>query len=320
MPIQWFPGHMHKAKLEMQAVLPQVDVVIEVLDARIPYSSENPMLAELRRDKPCLKVLAKSDLADEALTTRWLECLGQQTEIRARAVTTQDVPSIRRLKSIVRSMVPHRAGYTVTTMVAGIPNVGKSTLINLLAGKKVAKTGNTPAVTKRQQTVNIGDGVLLLDTPGVMWPNVHNVNSGYRLALIGSIKETAMDYADVAFFAGRYMIAQFPDRLIQRYQLDPLPETELELIEAIGRQRGCLGRNNRVDLDRASRILVTELRSGGLGNLTFETPEMMKRERIQTEQAIAEKAERDLKKDEKRKKRFRDKQRAKRKSNEINGS
>ena len=152
-----------------------------------------------------------------------------------------------------------------------------------------------------------------------MWPNVHNVNSGYRLALIGSIKETAMDYADVAFFAGRYMIAEFPDRLAERYELDPVPQTELELIEAIGRKRGCLGRNNQVDLDRASRILVTELRSGGLGLLSFETPEMMKRERIQTEKAIAEKDERDKKKDEKRKKRFRDKQRAKRKSKEING-
>ncbi|QEG41134.1 ribosome biogenesis GTPase YlqF [Roseimaritima ulvae] len=317
MAIQWFPGHMHKARLEIQATLPKVDVVIEVLDARIPYSSENPMLAELRGDKPCLKVLAKSDLADDALTDTWLGYLEQSAGIRAQAVSTEDVPSIRRLRHVAARMLPHREGRTINAMIVGIPNVGKSTIINFLAGKKIAKTGNTPAITKQQQRVRIGEGVTLLDTPGVLWPNVHNVNSGYRLALIGSVKETAMDYADIGFFAARYMLAQYPDRLAERYQLDSLPETELETIEAIGRKRGCLGKGNVVDIDRASRILVTELRSGGLGRLTLETPETMEREKIQTAQAIAEKEARKTKKDAMRKKRFRDQQRAKRKSREM---
>ena len=316
MAIQWFPGHMHKARLEMQATLPKIDVVIEVLDARIPYSSENPMLEQLRGNKPCLKVLAKSDLADDTRTAEWVDFLDSGQNMRARAVTTEDVPTIRRLKNVAARMVPHREGRTVTIMVAGIPNVGKSTIINYLAGRKIAKTGNTPAVTKQQQRVPIGDSVTLLDTPGVLWPNVENVNSGYRLALLGSIKETAMDYADIGFFAARFMAAEFPDRLKERYNLDEIPEAELQIIEAIGRKRGCLGKNNSVDLDRASRILVTELRSGGMGKFTLETPETMKREKARTEIEMAEKAERATEKDAKRKKRFRDKQRASRKARE----
>lgn len=319
MSIQWFPGHMHKARLEIQATLPKVDVVIEVLDARIPFSSENPMLAELRGDKPCLKVLAKSDLADEDLTREWQKYLNETDGVRARAVTTEDIPAIRKLRFAAGNLVPHKEGKTINTMVVGIPNVGKSTLINILAGRKVAKTGNTPAITKQQQRVNIGDGITLLDTPGVMWPNVENVNSGYRLALIGSIKETAMDYADVGFFAARYLIDQYPDRLMQRYGLETLPESELDAIEAIGRKRGCLSKNNRIDIDRASRIVVTEIRSGGLGRLTYETPKIMEREKARTAIEMAEKAERSRLKDEKRKKRFRDRQRAQRKSREMNG-
>lgn len=319
MSIQWFPGHMHKARLEIQAMLPKVDVVIEVLDARIPYSSENPLLAELRGEKPCLKILAKSDLADPEMTKQWLDYLEDTVGVRAHAVTTEDVPTIRRIKSIAAKMVPHREGKTANAMIMGIPNVGKSTIINFLAGKKVAKTGNTPAVTKAQQRVNIGDGVTLWDTPGMMWPNVHNANSGYRLALIGTIKETAMDYAEIGFFGARYLIDQYPDRLVKRYNLDEVPQTELEAIEAIGRKRGCLGKNGIVDIDRASRILVTELRSGELGLVTFETPKIMEREKKRTEIEIAEKAAKMSEKDAKRKKRFKDKQKAKRKSREMNG-
>ncbi len=310
---------MHKARLEIQAALPKVDVVIEVLDARIPYSSENPMLAELRGDKPCLKVLAKSDLADDAMTAVWLKYLNDIDGVRAVAVTTEEIPTIIKLKYAAARLVPHKEGKTIRTMVVGIPNVGKSTIINVLAGRKIAKTGNTPAVTKQQQSVNIGEGITLLDTPGVMWPNVHNVNSGYRLALIGSIKETAMDYADVAFFAARSLVGDYSDRIAKRFNLNKVPSTELELIESIGRKRGCLGRGNVVDIDRASRIFVTEIRSGGLGRLTYETPKTMEREKMQTAKAIAEKAERDKEKELKRKKRFRDKQRAQRKSKEMGG-
>ncbi|MCC9643513.1 ribosome biogenesis GTPase YlqF [Rhodopirellula sp. JC740] len=320
MSIQWFPGHMHKARLEMQSALPKVDVVIEIIDARIPYSSANPLLSDLRGDKACLKVLAKSDLADPRMTEEWLEFFERSESTRARAVTTEDVPTIRRLKSAVIGMCPQRQGRLINAMVMGIPNVGKSTIINFLAGRKVAKTGNTPAVTQHQQKVDIGDGVILWDTPGMLWPKVHNPNSGYRLALIGSIKDTAMDYSDVGFFAARHLSQHYPDRLAERFDLDEIAENELGVIEDIGRRRGCLGRNNRVDLERASRILIQEYRSGGLGRLTLETPATMQRERLQTEKAVAEAAEAARLKDEKRKKRFKAKQRAQRKSREMDAS
>lgn len=317
MTIQWFPGHMHKARLEIQATLPKVQLVIEILDARIPYSSENPMLAELRGDKPCLKVLAKSDLADDSLTAIWQHYFDEAQGIRAHAVNMEDVPTIRRIKQFATRMLPDREGKPITAMIVGIPNVGKSTIINFLAGRKVAKTGNVPAITKQQQRVDIGDGITLLDTPGVLWPNVHNANSGYRLALLGSVQETALDYAEIGFFGAKFLLTHYPQRMTERYGLDSIPKTELEAIEAIGRKRGCLVKGDRIDIDRASRILVTELRSGELGPLTLETPELMEFEKARTAREIADKEEADSAKDAKRKKQFRDKQRAQRKSREM---
>lgn len=301
MQIQWFPGHMHKARVQMKETIPKVDLVIEVLDARIPFSSENPMLEELRGDTPCLKILNKSDLADPALTKIWLDYLQSRKGIKARATTTEEYGTIRKLSELCVSMVPEKAeGKSITTMIAGIPNVGKSTIINMLAGKKVAKTGNEPAVTKGQQRISIGNSVTLLDTPGVLWPNVENINSGYRLAAIGSIKETAMDYADVGFFVAGFMLKTCPERLVERYGLDKIPVEAMEFIDAMGRKRGCLRKGSLVDIDRASKIFVTELRSGKLGPVTLETPEMMEQEKIETAQRLAEK---EAKKEASRKKR-----------------
>lgn len=317
MTIQWFPGHMHKSRVEIQATLPKVHLVIEILDARIPYSSENPMIAELRGDKPCLKVLAKSDLADDAVTATWQSYFDHAVGFQSHPVTTQDVPTIRQIKQFVTRMLPERRDKTILAMVVGIPNVGKSTIINYLAGRTVAKTGNAPAITQQQQRVDIGDGITLLDTPGMLWPKVHNESSGYRLALLGSVKETAMDYAEIGFFAARYLIENYPERMVERYGLTSKPTSELEAIEAIGRTRGCLGKNNKVDIDRASRILVMELRSGAMGRFSLETPALMEREKARTKLQIAQKEKDSLEKDEKRKKRFRDKQRAQKKSREM---
>jgi ribosome biogenesis GTPase A len=318
MAIQWFPGHMHAAQLEIKAAMPKTDVVIEVLDARIPFSSQNPMLAELRGNRPCLKVLTKSDLADEAQTAVWQEYLERTPGVRVRIATTDDISTIRSLKFAAARLVPHREGKTVNAMIVGIPNVGKSTLINIVAGRKIAKTGNVPAVTKQQQRVDIGDGVSLCDTPGMLWHNVHNVSSGYRLALVGSIQETAMDYADIAFFGARFMLANYPARLQERYDfIEGMPATELALIEEIGRKRGCLNKNNMIDVDRASKIFVLELRTGVLGRLTYETPAMMEQEIKSTALALKEKAESSKEKAEKQLKRFRDKERAKKKAREM---
>ena len=314
MQIQWFPGHMHKARVQMKETIPKVDLVIEVLDARIPFSSENPMLAELRGDKPCLKILNKADLADPDLTKTWLAYLEKTNGIKARATTTEERGTIRRLSELCVRMVPDKPeGKMITTMIAGIPNVGKSTIINILAGKKVAKTGNEPAVTKGQQRIDIGNSVTLLDTPGVLWPNVENINSGFRLATIGSVKETAMDYADVGFFAAKFMLANYSQRLVERYSLDSVPETAIEFIEALGRKRGCLGKAAIVDIDRASKIFVTELRQGTLGPVTLETPDMMEREKVETVKRLAEKAEKKAANAKKRKADFKDRNKPKRK-------
>ena len=184
MAIQWFPGHMHKARKEMAKVLPDIDVLIEVLDARIPWSSENPMLTELRGKKPSLHVLCKSDLADPALTQTWIGALAEQDKTDAVAVSTEHSETYREIPKRLRELMPPdpKRIKPRVAMVVGIPNVGKSTLINQLAGRVVAKTGNEPAITKRQQPIQLGEGWILRDTPGVLWPKVDNQASGYRLA------------------------------------------------------------------------------------------------------------------------------------------
>ena len=307
MSINWFPGHMHKARVEMAAILPKVDLVIEILDARIPYSSENPMLEDLRGETPSLKVLNKSDLADAELTKKWRDHFESRRGVRARSVTTQEPKLIRQLGQVCADMFPEKQaiGKHVTAMICGIPNVGKSTLINILAGRKVAKTGNEPAVTKGQQRIKLPNGVVLLDTPGVLWPKVDNEKSGYRLACIGSIKDTAMEYEDVAFFAAKYLIQAYPDRLLERYKFDELPVEPLGVLDGIGQKRGCLNKRGVVDYERVGRILLTELRSGKLGRLTLETPEMMEAERAIVAAEMEKKAAEKAKRKSERKARFR---------------
>ncbi len=313
MQIQWFPGHMNKARNEVKAALPKVDLLIEVLDARIPYSSENPMLRELRGDKPTLKVLAKSDLADPELTKQWLAWHERKDGVKARAITTDNIPQIRSIPSLCTRMLPHKQaeGKRIMAMIVGIPNVGKSTLVNTLAGRTIAKTGNEPAVTKGQQRINIADGFSLLDTPGMLWPKVENPGSGFRLAAVGSIKETAMEYEDVAAFIVQYLLKQYPDRLQKRYQLDPMPAKMLETLDTIAKKRGCLGRSGVVDYERVCKIVITELRSGMLGPITLENPSLIEKEVAELAIELAAKDRSKKEKKEKRKAAFKAKNRAK---------
>lgn len=280
MQIQWYPGHMHKAKKQISATLPRVDLIIEVLDARIPFSSENPMLATLRGSKPCIKVLNKNDLADPAITQLWQTYLEQERGVKTLALSSKAPERMRRLPDLCHKMIAAKRSSIkdIRAMIMGIPNVGKSTLINTLAGKTVTQTGNEPAVTKSQQRIPLPGGITLLDTPGLLWPNLENRNSGYRLATIGSIRDTALDHADVAFFAAAYLLRAYPENLRARYSIDKLPKTELELLEALGAKRGCLRGGGQVDLDKVSKLLLNELRSGALGKISLETPTTMERE------------------------------------------
>jgi ribosome biogenesis GTPase A len=271
---------MHKASKEIQKVLPQIDLIIEVLDARIPFSSQNPMLSKIREDKPCIRVLSKTDLADPVMTQVWQDYLEQEEGVKTLAVTTQQPEKIKQITSLCQKMMPEKGSNDklIKTMIMGIPNVGKSTLINILADRVIAETGNEPAVTKRQQRIKLDNNIVLSDTPGVLWGNVENESSGYRLAATGAIKDTAMEYTDVAFFVAEYLLEFYPQQLIQRYHLQTLPDSESELMDLIGRKRGCLRVGKQVDLDKTSKILIAEFRAGAIGNITLEKPGMMAQE------------------------------------------
>ncbi len=304
--IQWFPGHMHKARKEIEEAIPQVDVIIEVLDARIPFSSENPMIAQLKGEKPVVKVLNKRDLADPVLTQLWIEHFEKEHNVKAIAITTSQQQEVQQILEQCRQLAPHREeiGKNIRTMIMGIPNVGKSTIINTLAGRTIAVTGNQPAVTRRQQRINLQNGIVLSDTPGILWPKVENPHSGFRLAATGAVKDTAMEYDEVAFYTVEYLASAYPERLKERYQLDELPETDLEIMEEIGRKRGALRSGGRVDLHKVSEILLHELRSGTLGQLTLELPEMITQELIEVEIEEERKAEEKAKRKDERRKRY----------------
>ena len=294
----WFPGHMNKARRQIKDALPEIDVVIEVLDARLPYSSANPMLAELTRHKPVLKILSRADLADPVRTDEWVAFFDAQADTRALAITTTNTRELKKIPKLCHELAGAvRADRGVRVMVMGIPNVGKSTLINGLAGRKIAKTGNEPAVTKRQQKVRIDGRVALIDTPGVLWPKIEDQASAYRLAASGAIRDTAIEYTDVAIVASAELAKRYPAELTARYKLKALPTYEAPVVEEvdadgpkkpdflaiagfdghailkeIAGKRGGLRPGGEVDLHRGAEVLLHELRDGRLGRVTLETP------------------------------------------------
>ena len=304
--IQWFPGHMHKAHKQIQEVLPQVDIIIEVVDARIPYSSENPLISHIREKTPCIKVLNKSDLADPEITAQWITYLEQEQGIKALAITTSKPEQVHQITKLCEQMLPNRLSKDkqIRAMIMGIPNVGKSTIINILADRIIAKTGNEPAVTKQQQRIRLPSGIMLSDTPGFLWPKIENANSGYRLAVTGAIKDTAIEYEDIAYYAAEYLLETYPERLKERYELETLPQSDHELMEAIALRRGCLRAGGHFDIYKVSTILLNELRSGALGPLSVETPEMAIVEKIAVEKLIAEQAENKVEKKKSRKRKY----------------
>ena len=301
--IQWFPGHMHKASKEFSKILPQVDLVIEVLDARLPGSSENPMLARLSRDKPGIKLLNKCDLAEPDLLESWQQYL-QQANLRCLRCSSED-NAIARLPALCRELIPLRNNRSrmIYAMIAGIPNVGKSTLINRLAGRSIAKTGNEAALTRMQQRIEISEELTLIDTPGMLWPKIVNEASGLRLAATGAIRDTALELQEVAAFIAEYFLRHYPERLIQRYDIEELPQSEIDLLETIARRRGCIVSGGKVDFEKVSRLLINELRSGDLGPVCLERPELFQLEIEQAEEIEQQKAAQKAARKAKRKKR-----------------
>lgn len=294
MSINWFPGHMHKARKEIAKVMDEVDVIIEVLDARLPQSSENPLVDTLRKGKPAVKLLNKSDLADEKITQQWLDYFNSLPDTKAIALDHTQKKQINRIAELCKQMVLSRSssGRPVRAMIMGIPNVGKSTLINALLGRKIAKVGNEPAVTKSQTRFTTKNGMALSDTPGILWPKIEDPDSGYRLAASGAIKDTAIEHEDVAIFAAGFMKDDYPERLVERFKFKEMPETSEAVLDEIGRRRGCLRPGGIVDRNKASTLLLNEIRSGKLGKLSFETvAEWEEKRRLAEEQRLLEEAQ-----------------------------
>ncbi|KMQ73748.1 ribosome biogenesis GTPase YlqF [Marinobacter subterrani] len=280
MAINWFPGHMHKARKEIKQVMPKMDLIIEVVDARIPFSSENPLVPALRGDKPLIKVLNKRDLADPEITEQWRVWLEQERGVRAITLSHNQRSEALAILKLAEDMTPHhdRQKSALRVMILGIPNVGKSTLINTLAGRPAAKTGNEPAVTRAQQAIKLPNNILLYDTPGFLWPKLSPEACGYRLAVTGAIRSAVLDFEDVAMFEAEYLLTAYPELVKARYGFEELPEDGLALMDGIATKRRFFGRGGIPDLHKVSEVLLNEFRAGTLGRISLETPEMVERE------------------------------------------
>jgi ribosome biogenesis GTPase A len=276
MNIQWFPGHMLETEKLLSKAISKVDVVMEILDARLPVSSANPLLDKICQDKFRLKVLNKKDLADPFVTTQWLDFFANEENSFSVAICgTRKNDAKSALKFCVDKIVRNRAR-KLKVMVIGIPNTGKSTILNTLSGKKIAKTGNVPAITRHNQRASLSNNIDIYDTPGILWPVIEPEDRAYALAASGAISDTAIDYNDVAFFTANLLIKRYPTLVKQRYLFgDDIPGDALSLIEKIGAARGCLKKGGIINYQKASETLIRELRSGKIGTISFETPKDM---------------------------------------------
>jgi len=276
MAIQWFPGHMHATKKAIVKRLPDIDVVIELLDARAPGSSANPLLAELAGGKPTLKVLNKQDLADPTRTALWLAHYQTQADTGALALDASEAAPARRLIAACRALAPLRGGMVkpVRVLICGIPNVGKSTLINTLIGQRKAKTGDEPGITKTEQRIALASDFDLFDTPGMLWPRILVEQSGYNLAATGGIGRNAYDEEEVALALLASVRGPYADRLQARYKLADFSAVSDEgLLADIARKRGGLLPGGQVNLQKAAEIVINDFRAGAWGAITLETPE-----------------------------------------------
>lgn len=291
MTIQWFPGHMAKARRQVTEKLNLIDIIFELVDARIPLSSRNPMIDEIIQHKPRLVLLNKADMADKSITREWIEYF-QDKGVKALAINSQEGTGMKEIVSAskellkekfdrmeAKGVVKHRA---IRAMIVGIPNVGKSTLINRLAKKNIARTGNTPGVTKAQQWIKVGKELELLDTPGILWPKFEDPEVGLKLALTGAIKDAILNLHDVAIYALRFLEVQYPQRIKERFKLEEFPDDIVAFFDQIGKQRGYLLGKGEIDYDKVTEIIIREIRTEKMGPLSFERPEQTSNEIIAT--------------------------------------
>lgn len=278
MSIQWYPGHMTSARKKAAETLAMADVVVEVLDARLPQASSNPMIHELRafRQRPCLKLLNKADMADPAVTKLWLEYFEKQPGVKAVAISCKKASDVARIPGLAQKLAPHRcdAVKPLRLMIMGIPNVGKSTLMNALVKKKVAAVGDQPAVTKSQQRIDISSRLTIYDTPGMLWPRIDHPIDGLMLAASHAVGVNAYIDEEVATFLASFLLEAYPAMLTARYGFATAGLDGVAVIEAVAKKRGCLlkGRGGEFDREKAAAILLTDYRTGAIGRISLETP------------------------------------------------
>ena len=279
MEVQWYPGHMAKARRMMEENIRLIDVVVELVDARIPLSTRNPDIDSLAANKARVLGMTKADLADPQMTIRWQEYFEHQGLIVC-ALDAKSRPDLRRLSEAIqkagtpvleRNRKRGLLNRPLRAMITGIPNVGKSTLINSMTGSSSAKTGNLPGVTKGKQWIRTGKDLEFLDTPGLLWPKFEDPDSGRKIALIGSISDNVVDEIETALFLLRLISEYYPDNLKKTYALAEMTKPEQMLAE-IAVVRGCLQKGGEPDLVRAAKLLLVEYRRGSIGRMTLEAP------------------------------------------------
>ncbi len=282
--IQWYPGHMAKAKKKVKNKLKFVDLVLEVLDARIPDSSRNPDLYTLLHNQKHLIILNKSDLADPELTDKWIDYLDEKKTVLA--VNSIKGKGMSKLKNLINNNATEinqsiqekgRKNRPIRIMIFGIPNVGKSALINALANSHITKTGDKPGVTRGEQWINIGKNIKLLDTPGILWPKFEDEEVGYKLAISGALTDDIFDLELVAYKFIQYIIAIKPGALERTFDIQIITDQPYDILAQIGKKRGCLMSGGKIDRHRASKTLLREFQKGNLGCLTLEKPEVSKK-------------------------------------------
>jgi ribosome biogenesis GTPase A len=276
MAIQWFPGHMNAARKKAAETMEITDMVIEVVDARLPEASSNPMVHELRlyRQRPCLKVLNKADLADLAVTQDWLNYFNALPNTKAVAVSCKKPGDAAKVLPLCQVLAPHRNNNIkpLRMMIMGIPNVGKSTLINALLGRKVAKVGDEPAVTKNQQRFEISPRMSLIDTPGMLWPKIAHESDGYMLAASHAVGRNAVDDGEVASYLANLLLKNYAALIAGRYGFEVAELDGAGVIEAIAKRRGYMLKGNTPDYEKAAQTLLVDYRTGVLGRISLETP------------------------------------------------
>jgi ribosome biogenesis GTPase A len=280
MSIQWFPGHMNAARKKAAEAMEKTDLVIEVLDGRLPQASSNPMIEQLRlhRQRPCLKILNKSDLADPEATRQWIAYYQRQKNVHAVALSCKKPADVAKIPALCLKIAPHRGTplKPLRMMIMGIPNVGKSTLMNALLKKRVAAVGDEPAVTKSQQRLYLGNNMVLIDTPGMMWPKIEHPTDGLMLAASHAIGSNALIEEEIATFLAGQLLVRYPHLLSARYGFAAESIDAVGVIEGIAARRGFRIRGGDADLEKAAHTLLQDYRSGALGRISLETPESRK--------------------------------------------